>query len=128
MQPKKINTWSDFSEGLLREILYFMDIRDNEEDQKNDTNGDVLNHVIYLAWEKGQVAYQFRREVDNFLIAIGALEKVTQEIYNNTFVSGGRKRACFVFRNKGADIYDGSPDWGVVHDWADNADKLEEVV
>jgi len=125
---KKFNTWTDFSKGLLSEINHFMDIRDNEEVQENDTNGVVLYHVIQLAWEKGQIANQFRREVDNFLIAIGALEKVTQEVYDNTFVSGGRKRACFVFRNKGADIYDGSPDWGVVHDWADNADKLEEVV
>jgi hypothetical protein len=125
---KKFNTWTDFSKGLLSEINHFMDIRDNEEVQENDTNGVVLYHVIQLAWEKGQIANQFRREVDNFLIAIGALEKVTQEVYDNTWVSGGRKRACFVFRNKGADIYDGSPDWGVVHDWADNADKLEEVV
>ena len=123
---KKFNKWTDFSKGLLSEIHHFMCIRDNEEDQENDTNGDVLYHVVQLAWEKGQIAYQFRREVDNFLIAIGALEKVTQEDYDNTSVMGGSKRASFVFRNKGADIYRGTPDWGVVYDWADNADKLEE--
>ena len=122
---KKFNKWTDFSKGLLSEISHFMDIRDNEEDQKNDTNGDVLYHVIQLAWEKGQIAHQFRREVDNFLIAIGAYEKVTQEEYDNTSVMGGSKRAGFVFRNKGADIY-GCVDWAVVYDWAENADILEE--
>ena len=122
----KFNTWTDFNKGLLSEIFYFMNIRDNEEDQENDTNGDVLYHVIQLAWEKGQIAYQFRREVNNFLIAINALRKVTQDDYDNTSVMGGSKRACFVFRNKGQDIYDGTPDWGVVYDWAENADKLEE--
>ena len=123
---KKFNTWTDFSEGLKNEIYFFMDIRDNEEDQKNDINGDVLYHVIQLAWEKGQYAHKFRREIDDFLIAIGALEKVTQKYYDNTWVSGGSKRACFVFRNKGQDIYDRSTDWGVVYDWAETADKLWE--
>tara|TARA_R110000744_G_C18886811_1_gene507426 strand:- start:32 stop:421 length:390 start_codon:yes stop_codon:yes gene_type:complete len=125
----KFNTWKDFSKGLESEINHFMGIRDDEPDQKDDTNGDVLYHVIQLANEKGQICYNFRREVDNFLIAIGALEKVTQDTYDHTFIFGGTKldkRQSFCFRNKGQDIYDRTIDWKVIYDWADNADKLQE--